>query len=137
MLDKIVNWVKGLGAKQEGKSSTGQWIAAALVGIVSLVALAYAAYTQWKLGNQLATLQHEKDVTEEKAVASLADTKIETEKVKIGQAQAAYDTHVLVVKQLETQITETQKTAQDLKDKVNAIKNWDEVDKFNNSPPTP
>jgi septal ring factor EnvC (AmiA/AmiB activator) len=124
----VLGWVQK--KKDESKTSGKPWgwIMGLVAAVVVFIALAYAAYTAWKKGREIAELKHKIDVDAEKKKQTEADAKIETNKTI--QAELAVEAATLgnLIEETKKQITDLEKDRQAINNKIDKVTSWEELD---------
>lgn len=123
--ENILNWLER--KKVEKKSG---WIAWLVAAAIALVAIAVLALKVWSRSHELSKLKHKADILEEKKEAAEADKVIQGE--LFNQTQLDFDIEVIKKEKIEVEssIETVQNDRLKYKNKINAIKTWDEVDKL-------
>ena len=128
LADKAVAWFKNRGSDKK----TG-WFTKVVMGLVVFAFVAYLAYKGNSKGKELAKLKHERDLAkEEEKQAKLdwelgeLDSDIEEKLRKLQDAQEKLAT-------LEGAIVSLGEAAEFERIKIEAIENWDDMDRYINS----
>lgn len=132
-VEKIANWAKSQGEKQEDRSSPWAWVVGLVVAAIAAVAIGYAGYKQRKKGKELAKLKHEKDVAEKlKEERKIIDAT--TSSATLG-AKMRKDIEILDDKlsSLNEEIKAVEDEQETTNETINKLSNWRDVDKFLNS----
>lgn len=124
----VLGWVQ---KKKDESKASGQswgWLMAVLAAVVVFVALAYAAYTAWKKGREIAKLKHKIDVDEEKKIAAEAEARIninDRARAKLKEEAAVLGN---LIEEGKKQIKELEEERKALNDKIDKITSWEDVD---------
>lgn len=128
--DTIVGWLGTLKGKANSSGSVKKWILYAIIAIVAFFVVAYLSNRAFRKWKELAELKHKMDVLkEEKHQAEVAK--------KVEQIQEKIEKHDETIKQKQTEIDVVDSKIVELnekweleREKIKAIQNWDELDKY-------
>lgn len=132
-LDKVVaavtDAVKDKEPKEK-KTSPWGWVSGLIVAAVGMILLAGLSWWLNRKGRELAKLKHARDVQEAKAHidkvnANLATNADEASRLIVRSAKASIKAGLI-----DKQVKEVERAAKAVKDKIDAIENWDGVDRF-------
>lgn len=131
-LTKLKDWLTAKGeSKNSSSSSIYKWVLGIVVGAISLLGLAYAAYVQYKQGKELAKLKHEKDLAAEKLKQDELKAKIATHELDIVESLKNIADSKQELKDLEEKLKKAEEDNKRISDEINAIDNWAAADEFN------
>ena len=126
----LLGWIEG--KKEESKSSgkSWTWVMGLIAAAVVFIALAYAAYTAWKQGREIAKLKHKIDVEDEKKQQVEADMKININKE--GHAKLVVEAATLgnIIEEGKKQIGELEAERKAINSKIDRVTSWEDVDKL-------
>lgn len=124
----VLGWVekKKEESKKDGKS--WGWVGGLAMAVIVFFALAYAAYTAWKKGREIAKLKHKVDVIEEKEQAAKADAKIDKNRVAAAGLEVEAERLRNLVTEGKRQIRELETERKKLHNKIDKITSWEDVD---------
>ncbi len=126
----VLGWVEG--KKEESKKSGKPWgwVTGLIAAVVVFIALAFAAYTMWKKGQEIAKLKHKIDVDEEAKKQAKVDAKLqknvlerENLKKEAANLQANINKNTADIAKAELDRKEEQA-------KINRISSWEDVDQL-------
>jgi Na+-transporting methylmalonyl-CoA/oxaloacetate decarboxylase gamma subunit len=116
-------------AKASGKASKPWgWVVGLVMAVLVFLALAFAAWSAWKKGREIAKLKHKIDVDEEKKKQARVDEQIATneERRRVLAAEATI---------LESEIADSKNKIKQLEKeriaanaKIDAVTSWEDVD---------
>lgn len=132
---KVTAWIAGQGQKQEERSSVWKWIVSAIVGVLALGAIAWLYFKLWRQSKELAQLRHDRDVAAEKVVRAEVESKIvdNLEAYRVARADAFTAHHQ--VETLKNAIDRVEVEHKQVREAVDALQNWDDVDRYLGKPP--
>ena len=133
-LDKVIEVVgeavKDKTPKEEKKVSPWGWVSGLVVAAIGMLLLAGLSWWLNRKGRELAKLKHERDVLKARAHidqvnANLATNNDEASRLVVRSAKASIKAGII-----DEQVKEVERAAKAVKDKIDAIENWDGVDRF-------
>lgn len=133
-IEELKNTVSGWIVEQQ-KARTEQkapyrWITGLVVSLVSLITLAVLAWQARRKGEELARLKHQRDLLkeqEQRARVAAQDAKTEE---RSKQHMELCESLKLENDRLDARITNIHLDEKTALEKIDAIKNWDEVDSY-------
>ena len=126
----VLGWVQKEKEKSKAEGKPWGWVMGLIAAVVVFIALAFAAYTAWKKGREIAKLKHKIDVDEEKKLQVEADAKIS--KLVLEKANLESEATQLWAKIIKTkaEITKVELERKKLNEKIDKITSWEDVDKL-------
>jgi cell division protein FtsL len=124
----VLGWVEKKKEKAKAEGKPWGWVAGLIAAVLVFFALAYAAYTAWKKGREIAKLKHKIDVDEEKKKAAEADAKIEAnlmEKTKLEAEAIKLESSIATDK---ADILNLEAERKKLNAKIDKVTSWEELD---------
>ena len=133
-LELLKETVSGWIVKQKQTKSTQKapyrWVAGLVVGVVSLVTLALLAWQARRKGRELAKLKHERDRLKHEEIRSRMAAEALKDKVLIDKHIEVYKALKEEISLLAVKVAEIDQQEQEALEKIDAIKNWEEVDSY-------
>ena len=105
-------------------------LAGLVVGVVSLVTLALLAWQARRKGRELAKLKHERDRLKHEEIRSRMAAEALKDKVLIDKHIEVYKALKEEISLLAVKVAEIDQQEQEALEKIDAIKNWEEVDSY-------
>jgi len=124
----VLGWVEGKKEESQKEGKSWGWVMGLIMAVIVFIALAYAAYTAWKKGKEIAKLKHKIDVDEELKKQAEADAKIERNKVEVAglQVEAARLENLIEESKKQIEKLEVERKAEHAK--IDKITSWEDVD---------
>jgi uncharacterized protein HemX len=136
-VEKLADWVKSQGPKQQSRSGTSGLIVGALVAGVAMLTLAFMQWRSWRQGQKLAALEHERDVQNQKAEMAKALAKVKDNEAAITDLTyeaAKADERIAAI---DAEMKQTDDAKVRTLDEIEKIKSWRDVDRYlAGEPPT-
>jgi septal ring factor EnvC (AmiA/AmiB activator) len=128
--NKLTEWVKGQGGKQQKRGKPWSWIAGLVVAAIAMLTIGIMYWRAWRQGKELAKLKHERDVAEQnKARAEVEDrvARNEEEAKKLLEEAAAADKRAAAI---DAKLKEAADAKTKTDEDIDALKNWRDVDRY-------
>lgn len=126
----VSGWIVDQKKTQAKRSAPWKWIIGAFVGVVTLITMALLHWQAVRKGREVAKLKHKQDVAQQKVLRSQLA-------IKTDALKAETDAYLDTVKDLRIQYgllgvraEEVEEEKKKALEKINAIKNWQDVDKY-------
>jgi len=125
----VLGWVQKKKEESKASGKSWSWLIGLLAAVVVFIALAYAAYTAWKKGREIAKLKHKIDVDEEEKIQAEIDAKkLHPLSNRINElAEKAKKLEAKVEKGKE-EIRKLEEERKKLNNKIDKITSWEDVD---------
>jgi hypothetical protein len=132
-VQKAVDWFKEQVSANKDRSSVTKMIVNFILSALSVVILGYVKYKQTQVSGELAKLQTEKDLAEERANLAMSSLQTQIKQNKIVEHKlkvaAAKQKVALTNEKLEL----VAKLHDTIKDNINALQNWKDIEDFERS----
>lgn len=130
---KVVSWFKTKGDGQKDRGASWKWVIGVIVSLFAVVAVFYLKYKINKKNKLLAKLLHERDVAVEKEHALNLKKDIEEDEVEIAKLDAQLEYISSKINDLETttKVLDKELTTETIK--IDAIENWEDMDRYINN----
>ena len=129
-LKGVLGWVE---RKKEESKESGKpwgWVMGLLAAVVVFIALAFAAYTAWKKGREVAKLKHKIDVDEEKRKQAEANAEIaEFQGDRERLAHRASELHLEILA-TKSDIVKAELAREEAHSKIDRVSCWEDIDKL-------
>ena len=126
----VLGWVQGKKEESKASGKPWGWVVGLLAAVVVFIALAYAAYTAWSKGREIAKLKHKIDIDEEAKHQAEVDQKVQVNAVKRAELereatnlQASIDEDKKKIRSLETE-------RKKLNAKIDKVTSWEDLDQL-------
>lgn len=127
-VEGVLGWVQAKKEESKKEGNSWGWVIGLIMAIIVFFALAYAAYTAWKKGREIAKLKHKIDVDEEKKKQAQANAKIEKNSLEAANLEKVSNDLQVTIDKLKDQIKKTEAERKKLNNKINTITSWEDVD---------
>lgn len=128
----VVSWFFNQGKKQPDRSTPAKFTVKSVLMIIALVVIAYFAFRSWWTGRKLAKARHERDVSNELRHRRETQVVLERNEEKVAEHEAEIAKLVAKDAMLKSHIIAIRDKQVVQKEKINAIKSWEEFDKYVN-----
>ena len=124
----VLGWIEKKKDQSKSSGKSWGWITGLAAAVVVFIALAYAAYTAWKKGREIAKLKHKIDVDEEKKIQAESDAKLASVRMDIEHHKAEAITLKDRIAVDKVQIKKLEEERKALNAKIDKITSWEDVD---------
>jgi len=129
-LKGVLGWVQTKKETSKEKGKSWGWVVGLITAVLAFIGLAFAAWSAWKKGREIAKLKHKIDVDEEKKIqagvdAAVADNDEKQNKLleKANELEHKIDESKLAIIRLEEERKSIHK-------KIDKITSWEDVDEL-------
>jgi len=130
MNSDLVKWFMEQGVKQLDRDTISKLTVKSLLFIAVMLLITYFSVKMWWRDRELARLRHELDVKEEEEIRAKVRAVLDTSDAHIAEHEAA----IALIRKSRTlvqkDIKEIEKFKAEQEEKIDAIKNWEDVDKY-------
>jgi hypothetical protein len=124
----VLGWVQKKKEKSKAEGKSWGWVGGLAMAVIVFFALAYAAYTAWKKGKEIARLKHKIDVNEEKKKAAEVDSKVEKNRVKSAELEVEAARLENLIGEGKRQIKKLEAERKAAHNQIDAVTSWEDVD---------
>lgn len=132
---KSVKWLFDLGKKKSKQSAPWKWITTLLGFAVMLFFIGWTSYRSHKKARELAKLKHEKDVAKEEKNQIKLNKIIDKNQNNIDDNNKKLKDINIEIENIETELNNVTKEFLIEEEKINAIENWKDLDRYINNYP--
>lgn len=129
ILDKLIEWVQEKHV-DHAINDTGNTITKVLLGLVAIVAAAFLYYRAWKQGKELAKLQHEKDVLEEKSIQKVTKDKIDQSLEAISKLKQLEISNLNKISIVDLQLKKLDEERTKTKNEIESLETWSDINRY-------
>jgi hypothetical protein len=116
-------------AKVAGKSSKPWgWVVGLILAVLVFIALAFAAWSAWKKGREIAKLKHKIDVDEEKKIQAETELKIALDEDLRKELEKEAIALKVTIDSDKKKIHRLEKERKAAHEKIDAVTSWEDVD---------
>jgi uncharacterized protein HemX len=130
VIDAVEKAVKDKSPKKEKKSTPWGWLTGIFVAAIGMILIAGLSWWLSRKGRELAKLKHERDVREAQAHVDKINAHIEKNADKTNQLVLRAAKKKIEAEIIDRDVKELEKAEKAIKDQIDAIKDWDGVDRF-------
>jgi hypothetical protein len=125
----LLGWVQTKKADVQTQGQSWNWVTGLVASVVVFFALAFAAYSAWKKGKEIAALKHEIDVKKEEEALLVIKTKLEhdADERKLLEAKSAQINHLISESKKAVSALEAERYKKQAV--IDKITNWNDVSK--------
>lgn len=127
-LKGVLGWVQRKKEDSKAKGKPWGWVMGLLAAVVVFIALAFAAYTAWKKGREIAKLKHKIDVDEEEKKQAEADAAIATVSTEVNSLKAKAVRLDIEINDAKAEIKTLEEARVLANKKIDSITSWEDVD---------
>lgn len=126
----ISGWIVEQKQARPNQKAPYRWVTGLVVGIVSLITLSLLAWQAKRKGQELASLKHDRDRLKQEEIRSRLSAENAKHQSRIDKHLEVYEAMKEEVSLLDTQIEKINQEERTALERIDAIKNWEEVDSY-------
>lgn len=130
MLDRLADWVKNQGSKQQDRPQPWSWVTGLLVAAIAMLAIGFFYWRSWRQGKKIAKLLHEKDVQEQEAAKAKVDRSVRETNIEAARRRKRASEAYLRAQELDRKVKEASDHRTKTAEEIDALKNWRDVDRY-------
>ena len=130
-LSGVTGWLyKQRTEKQPARSRSWRWLPGMLIAGVAFIAAAVLAYKAWRRDKEIARLKHARDVNKQEELIKVEAMKVTAYQKRAFELQREAQAARFRINAIDSQLEEVQREYNEQSAKIQAIKNWRDVDRL-------
>jgi len=129
-IEGVLGWVDKRQEESKASGKSWGWVMGLIMAVIVFFALAYAAYTAWKKGKEIAKLKHKIDVDKEKQKQAEVDAELQKNAVEKARLQVEADNLQKKIEKTQSEIEKIEAARKAEQAKIDKITSWEGMDEF-------